>query len=56
MPFTQMSSKSTHLDMRTNKVEGDFEVYLEVEALKRGEQNVAKLCFKRGSFSVDIIE
>lgn len=46
----------THLDTLTNKVEGDFEVYLEVEAPKRGGQNADKLCFKRGSFSVDIIE
>ena len=46
----------THLDTLTNKVEGEFEVYLEVEAPKRGEQNADKLCFKRGRFSVDIIE
>ena len=46
----------THLDTLTNKVEGEFEVYLEVETPKRGEQNADKLCFKRGRFSVDIIE
>ena len=44
----------THLDTLTNKVEGEFEVYLEVETPKRGEQNADKLCFKRGRFSVDI--
>ncbi|HNL08299.1 MAG TPA: hypothetical protein PKH93_12060, partial [Chitinophagales bacterium] len=46
----------TQVDTINNRVEGCFQIYLEIEAPKRGEQNADKLCFKRGRFSVDIIE
>lgn len=46
----------THLDTINNKVAGKFEVYLAVEQPKECLQNLDNLCFRSGTFELDIIE
>ena len=48
--------KVTKLDTVANKVAGCFELHFVVEQPKGGEQNSEEVCFKKGTFEVDIVE
>lgn len=48
--------KVTALDTVANKVAGCFELHFVVQQPKSGEQNSEEVCFKKGTFEVDIVE